>query len=365
MTSPNDIFQSIVDRDVRVISTIDHPFTSPPIFLFDGHLQLLRSFGQSVLVVNWDISHPEDRRYRYDLITDTGRISKAKILYHYAHKIPYSKQIFDPAPWSIMPQCINVAVTEIQVRHKLSRGSAGMLKQRAIEIIALSSKALSHGIAPWAYTSALLQLYYEKLEQPELRAFIETQYTNYWLSPIMTRWIPWCIRNITGSLALERLLTNKVFTRAPLRSPSVTNDFSIPPKDAKLIANQIETGQLMPSFEIFLWSLAIAGIRHYGSDRDFFDRLAMFAADPSIAKLQITRQGEDCLRFLQLSEDYGVLLDIDDNGSVRVARRASTRSKLTRITSFGSALVVGGESAVTFLKSYSRGEVCQRTLSIE
>lgn len=364
MASAADTFRSIIDRDITAISTIDHPFPSPPVYLFDGHLRLYRSFGKNVLVVNWDVSHPEDRRYRYDLITDTGLISKEPSLYHYTVGLPYCEQVFNTTPWSAMPRCIDIAATAIQSQHNLSCGTADLLIRRAQEVLTLASTAFGHGVAPWAYTGTLLQLYYGKLEQLQLQAFIRAQYNNYWLSPIMIRWIPWCIRNVTGNLAFEHLLAHKVFTRAPLRTTSGTDGVCTPPRDATSAAEQIAAGRLIPSLDVFLWSLAIAGIRHYGSDRDFFSRLADFAGNPSIAELQITRKGEDCQRFLQLSEDYGVLLDIDHHGDVQVASRVNNPSKLTRITTFSAVLVAAGERATTLFERYSRGEFRQEALSL-
>lgn len=40
----NLIFQ-IIGREFDVVSTIDHSYTSPPIHLFDGHLNLLQKYS--------------------------------------------------------------------------------------------------------------------------------------------------------------------------------------------------------------------------------------------------------------------------------------------------------------------------------
>src|SRR5947209_10482963 len=175
-------FHDLFGRDISVVSTIDHPYPSPPIHLFDGHLRLRRKYGDGVLVLNWDVSHPLDRFYRYDLITDTGLIAKQPALYHYQLDKSYSEQQFDPTPFLLLPQCIELAISALQVRRKLSDQFAFELVTRALDIVKQAESIYSIGIKPWSYTAALLKAYYRRLDQPELYALIEHQYSNYWLS---------------------------------------------------------------------------------------------------------------------------------------------------------------------------------------
>jgi len=76
-------FKEIIKSDIEIISTIDHPYTSPPSHIFDAHNYLMEEYGNKILIVNWDVSLPGERTYRYDLITDTGLIAKFPLLYHY------------------------------------------------------------------------------------------------------------------------------------------------------------------------------------------------------------------------------------------------------------------------------------------
>ena len=103
----------MIGKNFKIISTIDHSYTSPPIHLFDGHLNLLQKYGSNVLILNWDVSLPSERTYRYDLITDTGLIAKISDLYHYKLDTPYSIQNFNLKPWELLPQYIEIAIKTI------------------------------------------------------------------------------------------------------------------------------------------------------------------------------------------------------------------------------------------------------------
>jgi hypothetical protein len=356
MNSAADVLRSVLGREVQVISTIDHPSPSPPIDLFDGHLRLQRRFGDSVLLMNWDVSQPSERFYRYHVITDTGLISKQPKLYHYQIDVPYHEQSFSPTPWALMPQCIEVAVAAIQARQKLPQSVLCAITNRAHEVVAIAKESFGSGLAPWAYTRRLLENYYERLAQPQLQSLIRDQYANYWLSPMMTQWIPWCITNVKGAMAFENLLAKGIFKRTPIRHRLNAEGVDVQAVGIAQLADLIARSQVIPSLDVFLWSLAVARIQHYGNDFEFFQRLGALTGDSTIAELQLTREGEDCVRFLQLKQDYGVLLDIDEHGGVQLSSRSNNPSKITRISSFSSVFVAAGESAMPLLQRYARGE---------
>jgi hypothetical protein len=362
MDRPSLEFRDVFGWDVKVVSTIDHPYPSPPIHLFDGHLQLQRKYGDSVLIMNWDVSHPLDRFYRYDLITDSGLIAKEPKLYHYHLDMPYSDQHFDPDPWLLLPRCIECAVFALQAKHKLSEQFAGDLVTRTLDIVRQSRAIYSSNIKPWQYTAGLLKMYYEKLQQPQLRTLIERQYCNYWMSPITRKWIPWCLAEVDGAMAFRELQAKGVFRRATFRLRSIDATSESIPEDTNKIAEAVAEGILLPSLDVFYWSLAIARIRHYGNDFGFFARLASATGDPSLEALQCTKDEEDSRRFLKFDADYGILLDIENN-DVRLSRRINQPVKLTRVTSFSSVLVALGDEATEVLQDYANGKYEKAQLS--
>lgn len=356
-------FRDMFGWDVKVVSTIDHPYPSPPIHLFDGHLQLQRKYGDRVLIMNWDVSSPLDRFYRYDLITDSGLIAKQPRFYHYQLDMPYSDQRFNPSPWLLLPRCIERAASVLQAKRKLSDQFVGDLVARALDIVKQSEAVYSSDIQPWQYTAGLLKMYYEKLQQPQLRALlIERQYCNYWMSPITRKWIPWCLMNVDGAMAFRELQAKGIFRRATFRLRSIEGSSENIPEDLGKIAEAVAQGFLVPSLDVFYWSLAIAHIPHYGNDFGFFARLASAVGDPSFEALQHTKDEEDCRRFLKFDADYGILLDIEDD-DVRQSKRINQPVKLTRVTSFSSVLVALGSEATEMLQDYANGRYEKAQLS--
>jgi hypothetical protein len=357
-------FRELVGWDVMVVSTIDHPYPSLPVHLFDGHLRLNRKYGDSVLIMNWDVSHPLDRFYRYDLTTDCGFIGKNTKLYHYRLHTAYADQFLDPEPWATLRHAIPVAGQALQRKHHLSDSFTADLVTRALHFVS-AVKALYHENMPaWKYTADQLTLCYDRLLQPRLQRFIATQYCNYWLSKFTSQWIPLCLRDVQGPLEFSRLQAAGLFKRIPFRVRAPEADEVITAGNLNDIALAIESGQVIPSLDVFYWSLAVAGVQHYGNDFDFFQRIAEITGNPQLSALQCTKDEEDCTRFLKFDADYGVLLDIGGD-EIRPSNRPANQSKLTRVTTLGSVMIAMGQDAIDLLEKYAQSKYQRATLSLE
>ena len=145
----------LLNKTFQIVSTVDHPYTSPPIYLFDAHLHLMQTYSSDVLILNWDVSSPGDRTYRYDLITDTGLVAKLLNLYHYEPGISYNKQTLNQKPWNLLPQCIIIAAKTLKNKYQLSEKSYIYLQERAFIALDLAKKA--YHATPWIYTRNLLK----------------------------------------------------------------------------------------------------------------------------------------------------------------------------------------------------------------
>ena len=359
---PADTFKNTIDRDVSLVSTIDHPYPSPPIHLVDGHLRLSQRFGDDVLLLNWDVSQPDDRKYRYDLVTDTGLLAKARELYHYLPAVSYAQQTFDRRPFPILSAAVDVAVRTICRERRLGSPAEETLRRRSAKVIEIAQAASSSERAPWQHTRSLLTAYYNLIGQPRLADFVATHYAPYFESPIMRRWIPWCMRNTKGRLGFDAVMKAGLFQRHPLRpAPSFTIEAGISSGEA---AATIEQAHAIPSLDVLLWSFAVGRIRHYGNDRGFLARLAECAHDPGIAALQLTTEKGDCLRFLQLEQDYAVPVDVSASvPTIRVGPRHP--AKLTRVTSLSSLLVIAGEDAASaFVTRYQKKGFAQERVTL-
>ncbi|MEW6408399.1 MAG: hypothetical protein AB1465_06970, partial [Patescibacteria group bacterium] len=106
--------------------------------------------------------------------------------------------------------------------------------------------------------------------------------------------------------------------------------------------------------DVFLWSLAVAKVKHYGNDFGFFQRLSDITGIKDIADLQLTKPGEDATRFIRLKSDYGALL----------SGNAHQPLKATRINSFSSIYVIGGYESVDYLQKYSGYSNYEKIISL-
>lgn len=349
----NNIFKMIIGSNVEAMSTVDHPYTSPPSHLFDAHSYLMEKYGDNISILNWDASLPGERTYRYDLITDTGLIAKLPLLYHYDTENFYCLQSFNQAPLSNLIHCVNLSLKTLRIKHSLSNIKIDSMLNYCQQIITLSKQ--SYNPTPWIYTKNLLINYYRFVDRNDMAIFIKKKYCNYWLSKIMTNWIPWCINNIDGELSIDNLIKNGIIIRTPFRFNFKVNK-NLNPNDKDNLTKLISKGDIIPSFDIFLWSLFVAGIKHYGNDQGFFSRLATYLHNDKINDYQITIPGKDAIKILTLDKDYGVLLEINENEEIIESRMHYQHSKSSRINSLFAAIVFGGEEIIEYLKNYRRGQ---------
>jgi len=349
--------------DAEVFSTIDHPYTSPPIHLFDGHLRLARGFGERAVLINWDVSQPGDRFYRYEALTDTGFLAKQPLLYHYQVGVPYNEQAFNADPWKLYPAAIDAATTCLQRGKRLTSPAVQLIQGRARDVISQSSAAHASKLKPWEYTRRLLISYYQAACQPNVVRLISDQYRNYFLSPITTVWIPWCLTTIVGPMSFGAVARSAVFERQTFRH-AISSSTAPIPQDVHLLAAEIAAGNVIPSLDVFLWSLAAARIKHYGNDFGFFARLAKALDDSEVASLQVTGSKDDCKRFLTFDRDYGVLVHFVDGKPVATTPKAGQAVKLTRTNSFNAVQVSLGDDMSGVLEDYAQQRFSYATFSL-
>ncbi len=345
-------FKKIINSNIEIISTIDHPYTSPPSHIFDANNYLMKKYGDKILVVNWDVSLPGERTYRYDLITDTGLIAKLPLLYHYNTEDFYCNQSFRQVSLLSLNHCINLSLEILKTKYCLSENKINSIQDYCGQIINLSR--LSYDLTPWVYTKNLLINLYRFVERDDMANFIKNQYCNYWLSEIMIKWIPWCIDNVEEELSIDNLVKNGVIVRIPFRV-NCNNDENLDLNKKNLI-KLIARGDVIPSFDIFLWSLYVAGIKHYGNDFGFFNRLAIYLKNSEVNDYQVSISGKDAIKILTLDKDYGVLFEIKENGELVQSQNHYQSSKSSRINSLFATIAFGGNSTIQYMKKYQRGQ---------
>ncbi len=334
----SDQFKKITGIDCDIVSTIDHPYICPPIRLLDSHRRLYElNKTRKVCILNWDVSQPNDRTYRYDLQIDLGFIVKNKNLYIFDEGTPYALQTPKTIDMKIYDEIMNTSLTHLLNQKILSKNSMELIYENYSKLKdkVLTKVISSSGELTDEYTKRLLIHIYSILHLPNISDFIKENYLYYFKSPLMNKWIPYCLDNAIGGRSFENVYTNNVFGRKVFRSinnekdDKYINNLDYFVLNKKEIINLVRKNKIIPSVEILYWSLELAGKSHFGNDYGFFERYQKYLNK----KLpnQITSMGSDGINIFQMKKDYGVAYNIDTGKFM--CRNISSQVKSTRINS--------------------------------
>lgn len=342
-------FKQITNLDFEVISTVDHPYTSPPIRLLDSHILLHEiNKDRKVCVLNWDVSQPSDRTYRYDLQIDVGVLARNKQLFLFKKSIPYVLQTpKDPLDLDIYNNILKQVLDRMVSHKKLAQGTASEMsdnydKLKKHVILNMQSE---HGRLAADYTKRSLTSMYSLLSRNDVGNFIKDAYLYYFKSTLMNKWIPYCIENATGKRAVDSVMENGVFGRKVFRSLStdlneeLLNDATYIADHKSELANLIRDNKIIPSIEMLYWSLELGNKYHFGNDYDFFERYQNYLGE-SLSN-QLTAMKTDGINYFQMKKDYGVSYDI---GSGKFNdRNSSSQVKDSRINSMFAFYIFLGD----------------------
>ncbi len=154
----------------------------------------------------------------------------------------------------------------------------------------LARSGLRQTEAPWQYTRNLIHAFYSLLGEGDLADYIQSRYEGYATSRITRRWLPYCLASVRGAMAFDALNAAGLFERAPFRD--ATTDAPVGGMGSEAIAQKVTEGKVVPSLDVFLWALAVAGVAHYGNDRDFFARLAKLRGLPLSRRFSSLHSGK-------------------------------------------------------------------------
>ncbi|MDR3063699.1 MAG: hypothetical protein LBU40_06135 [Methanobrevibacter sp.] len=303
-------FIELTGLDIDIISTVDHPFVSPPLRMFNTHKKLYelnKETKQKICILNWDISYPLERTYRYDLQIDLCFISKNKNYYLFEEEKEYCLQRpnkFNLEKYFIYFENVLQNLKQNNIFNNelfnILKSNCKLLKEEIL------SKLFKNDILIHHWTKQIYILINNFLKNRELANFIDENYLFYYNSKIVTNWIPYCIINATEKneiLNLLQISTRKLFRSKTLKIDDTTlNDYDFIKKNKKKIANLISKGLILPNVEVFFWSMQIAGIKHFGNDYGFFDKLTSFLGLEN--KTQLTTNNNDGIYPLMLKKDY-------------------------------------------------------------
>lgn len=305
-------FYKYINKTFDVVSTIDHPYVSPPVRLIDGHnnLKMLNDRGLSPLICIWDVNFPNANNYRYELALDTGILSlKDENFFIFSDKFLYPLQqpkLIDFQELKKRVRLVLENLHNLQNKSKIIRDAKFVKNfEKIADVYAETIKNSSDGTS---FYQNLLKNIYNLTGLSDLANFTADFSQPYFAGPISQEWIPYCIQETKDEpYGLFNLLETGIFKKLYFRTTTYNNDEILFDKEnINNILHLIKNKNLIPSYQIFFWTLFLADIKHFGNDYGFFDKLNKVIAGYSFQfpdNIQITKHNEDSNNIIQFEKD--------------------------------------------------------------
>jgi hypothetical protein len=292
------------NRVFDLVATIDHPYASPPIRLIDGHykLKMLIENGLTPYICIWDATNPDVDRHRYDLIMDTGVFNtRDRNFYIFDDRILYPLQ---------KPRLIDFAEIKKRVGLILSRlaiSNSRVFLDNLEIVIDIYQRNIDKSINGTQFYQNLLSDFYTMLQFNDLAEFINKYSISYFLNSIITDWIPFCLKETKEeSFGILSLFKKGLFKRRCFRHITEDKNTIIDVLDINNDFDQIlsllKSRVLIPSCEVFFWTLALADIKHFGNDYGFFNRLKQIFPNFS-NQIQLTQHNQDSSYIVRFAKN--------------------------------------------------------------
>lgn len=347
-STPYQAFQQLTGLHSKVMSTIDHAYISPPVRLLHSHKLLYEvSKYKPVTILNWDVSQPNERTYRYDMQLDLMVIGRSKEHFLFSEGSPFATQVPHKLELDTYEKKFEMILDNLQATNKFSKEAVDqihtnytVLKEQVLDKIIKDDYLLPD------YTKKSLININRLLKRNDIADFIDANYFYYFNSRLMTEWIPYCIETITGPRSIEKVFEAGIFGRRIFRyadgktDDSEVNDLSYLLEYKKHITSLVRDCKLIPSIELLYWSLEYAGIQHFGNDYEFFERYGEYLGEQ--LSNQLTTVSDDGSNYFEMKEDYGV--SIDPCSGKYLTKNSKSSVKHTRINSiYGIYILLGSK----------------------
>jgi hypothetical protein len=304
-------FHELLGDYFDIVSTIDHPYSSPPIRLVDGHNSLyeLGNKGFKPLVCIWDVNYPNINNYKYELNFDTGIFGgKNKDFFIFSDNFLYPIQ---------KPKQINFAELTKRVGLVLERLENPSVKTQSTKkesflknldiLVKIYKEVTDDSENGTVFYKNLMPRFYKLLGFNDLSKFISNHHFSYYDSILTKKWIPYCIEEtMNHEFGFINLLNTGLFKKPCFRKlnikhgPDLSNKIQIK-QDLNEIIKMLRNNTIIPSYEVFFWTLFLADIKHFGNDYEFFERLKNITLSNN--EIQLTRHNDDCRNLIQFESD--------------------------------------------------------------
>ena len=190
-------FVKLMAEPIDIVATSDHPYMSPPIHVLDAHLKLLKIQADKstvIRILNWDISLPNERTYRYDLVIDMGLAAKNRNTYLYDEIQEYVK-LSPKLEMIVFHRKVNEAILQkLKFDNIITQNRYEEMGMRMAQVFD-NCYQITQSATPSNFTKHVLSRLYALLNLDDEAQFISKSYQSFWESQFRKIWIPYCLRN--------------------------------------------------------------------------------------------------------------------------------------------------------------------------
>ncbi|TSC94251.1 MAG: hypothetical protein CEN87_546 [Parcubacteria group bacterium Licking1014_1] len=337
-------FKEITGIAEQTVSTVDHVYASMPVRLIDSH-HILHKMG-NVKVLIWDDIYPKLKRYKSELVVDCGILSANRQeyflfppekIYGLSHVLSpeFDKQMED------LKICLDLILN-------LPKYEKHLLTEKYLErfkiIVDLYRKVLSQNPknSPLFYKNLVIEIY-NFLGFNNIAEFYRNSAESFMSTGIIDKFLPWLIEDTKNeSFGLKYLINNSPLFPPPYFRYINDNkafDRLKTQNEINEANNLLKMGKLLPSKEVMYWLFAMSGLKHFGRDFGFLNKLEeYFISELNIknkfSELQLTSEKDDGTFYIQYEKDVSYRM-VCLNNKIK-ARKCPISRKSTDVSTIPS-----------------------------
>lgn len=316
----------IIWKRFDIISTIDHIFSSPPLRLIDSYNKLI---NEKICLFLYDINLWNIKKYRRELVLDSVfYMENNKDFYVFnPYDYPYNCKI--NKNWlDIQKKNLEIIISKIFFNDK---NKINLIIKRFDNIKKIFENIEKVNSSEYykEYLWKLLNLLWFN----DLSNFINNNMISFYYSWFIQKFIPIIIENTDFSIfSLDLLIKKSDFFNNDTIFYSKNKIFYWKNfiKEKNEIIEWLRKWNILPTSKIIVWSISVINLKHFWNDYWNFQKLDDFYKklwiENSIYKLQITKNKEDWLDFLNFSNETYSYNFSKDKSKIYKNKTKKTRS---------------------------------------
>jgi|SRR3989344_2016768 len=306
-------FRKITGIKEQTLSTVDHVYASMPIRLIDSHHILCKM--DDVKIIIWDDMYPNLKKCRSEFILDCGVLATKRADYFIfpPNTIYGTSQVIEPKfkkQRKELETCLDLVLNLPAYKKKLLKDK---YMARFENLVELYQKILSR----YQYNSSvfyknLVIEIYNFLGFNHLAEFYKNSAEGLMSTNVINEYLHWLLEETQSEpFGLRSLISNSALFKRPYFRYVNSSDTINELETLWQLQNVIELlrrEKLLPCKEIMYWLFAISGIKHFGRDFAFFDKLSKYFSSTlkiknNFSDLQLTVGKDDGVFYIQYERD--------------------------------------------------------------